>query len=101
MVVARQQKEVLSWQLPLIVSSDSGKIDFNRTARTLCPTNIVNIMNKIYDDILPNYREGPIISISTAAQKNISYSLIVYNNVTLFINSSTEYTDIVSPSEPR
>jgi hypothetical protein len=36
MVVARQPKELLSWQLPLILESYSGKTNFTKISRTLC-----------------------------------------------------------------
>lgn len=99
MVVVRHQKEVLSWQVPLVVTSDSGKIEFNKTARTLCPDGIENIKNE-YQTTEKNSLE-PIISISTAAQTNISFNLIVYKDIEFFINSSVEYSITASPSESR
>lgn len=36
MVVARQPKEMISWQLPLSLESDSGYLVTRNTSRTLC-----------------------------------------------------------------
>ncbi|KAF5287334.1 hypothetical protein FQA39_LY15937 [Lamprigera yunnana] len=99
MVVARQHKEVLSWQLPVMVSSDSGKIEFNNSARTLCSNNVVQYKS-FFDDQRIEYKDGPIVSISTAANHNISYLLMVDLNNT-FIDVNVEYNIIVTPSAPR
>lgn len=40
LVVARQQKGVLSWQIPLLVDTKSGDVEFYNTSRTLCPDSV-------------------------------------------------------------
>lgn len=51
MVVARQPKQVLSWQLPLIVDDEMESIPFNTTSRILC-YDIIRNLGKIYQIIM-------------------------------------------------
>ncbi|KAF5284132.1 hypothetical protein FQR65_LT00132 [Abscondita terminalis] len=93
MVVAKQHKEVLSWQLPLLISSDSGKTEFNSSARTLCNDNIN------FNEGLSGNEDGPIITISTTSKSNVSYTLAV-NLTNIFVELNIEYNIVVSPSKP-
>ncbi|KAK4877903.1 hypothetical protein RN001_010409 [Aquatica leii] len=97
MVVAKQHKEILSWQLPLIISSDSGKIEFNNSTKTLCPDNITHYHN--FYDLLYEYQDGPIISVSTASTIKFNYTLQV-DLTNIFVEVDVEYDIIVSPSKP-
>lgn len=102
MVVVRQQKEVLSWQLPLLVRSESGKFEFNQTSRILCPNKSINFtssLQKVFDS--EANLEDPIISISSASRTNVTFNIIVENDIDIFINLSTWYNFTISPSEPR
>lgn len=42
MVAARQPDQLLSWQIPLQVESDSGIKLYNKTSRTLCKDIFIN-----------------------------------------------------------
>ena len=70
-VVVRQKKGILSWQIPLQVENKhlDNPISYKITSRTLCP-------NKYYKDIRFEEAEQYVtISISTASPKNITCNL--------------------------
>lgn len=96
MVVAQQHKEILSWQLPLVVTSDSGDTKFTNSTRTLCPSRI----SRFYSLGIGDDYEGPIVSVSTAARYNISYTLQV-DLADSYIEPSVTYDTIIMPSEAR
>ncbi|XP_018574212.1 SID1 transmembrane family member 1 isoform X2 [Anoplophora glabripennis] len=97
MIVARQPKEVLSWQLPLFVEGDLGDVKFMTTARILCY------------DILKNRRlsgktniqsEQLFLTISTVSSVNASFTVNVKNQEFFQIKPSVMYNFSISPSEP-
>lgn len=97
MIVARQPKEVLSWQLPLFVEGDLGDVKFMVAARTLCY------------DILKNKRlsgntniqsEQLILTISTVSDVNATFTVNVKNQGFFQIKPSVKYNFSISPSEP-
>ncbi|KAK5638986.1 hypothetical protein RI129_013281 [Pyrocoelia pectoralis] len=98
MVVAQQHKEILSWQLPLVVTSDSGNIEYMNSGRTLCPSRISKFYS--FEDAAREDYEGPIVTVSTAAHYNISYSLRVNLNNS-FVSPSVTYNINITPSETR
>lgn len=70
-VVVRQKKEFLSWQIPLIVKSMYfNNSEYNKTSRTLCSTNYNH-------NGLKQEKEFMIISVSTTNHQNISFILNV------------------------
>lgn len=51
MTVVRQEKSVLSWQVPLLID-ESGGVLYNDTSRTLCEDNYQNsTLSMIYNGI--------------------------------------------------
>ncbi|KAJ3650386.1 hypothetical protein Zmor_016489 [Zophobas morio] len=98
MVVARQPKELVSWQLPMILESDSGNNNFTKISRTLC--------HDMYRRYLPkgmgNVRvDSPIVSVATASEKNVTFSVRVDYQEDFFIQPSRQYNFTITPSEPR
>nr|QRW27851.1 sid-like C [Phaedon cochleariae] len=98
MINARQTKEMLSWQLPLEVEKASGETLYNYTSRTLC------------HDILKHYKlsgrmeikhDSPIVSVATASNELIEFTINVHSQKNFYIEHSKEYNFTVSPSEPR
>ncbi|XP_069691138.1 SID1 transmembrane family member 1-like isoform X2 [Periplaneta americana] len=97
LIVVRQQKGVLSWQLPLVVESRTNLFEYARTSRTLCPDN---------NYYAPHHHSTGstnevIVSVSSASPRNLSFSLRVDEEKDFFIELSHERTLFVSPSEPR
>ncbi|XP_072386830.1 SID1 transmembrane family member 1-like isoform X1 [Diabrotica undecimpunctata] len=99
MIVARQKKEMISWQLPLEIEGTNGETNVNYTSRTMC------------HDIIKQYRfagskmkvkqENVIVSVTTASVSNVSFTIRVDNqkNFTLELNKEIEFD--ITPSEPR
>lgn len=70
-IVVRQRKGILSWQIPLLVqSAQDGPLSYNQTSRTLCST-------KYYLSDSEDEVEFVSISVSTASHKNVSFDLMV------------------------
>ena len=70
-VVVRQKKGILSWQIPLLVENKRmiDPIPYHITSRTLCPS-------RYYKTIYFNASDQYVtVSISTASPYNISFSL--------------------------
>lgn len=94
-IVVQQQKSVLSWQLPLIVESQSYMFEYNRTSRTLCQD---------YDsknDSVDQENDLIVISVSTRSPYSQSFSLTVTSEIGFIVEMSQQRTVTVSPSEPR
>uniref|UniRef100_A0A1Y1KN72 SID1 transmembrane family member 1 n=1 Tax=Photinus pyralis TaxID=7054 RepID=A0A1Y1KN72_PHOPY len=96
MVVAQQHKEILSWQLPLVVASDSGDTRFMNSSRTLCPS----LISRFYSFGTGEDYEGPIVSVSTASHDNISYTLQV-DLADSYIEPGVSYDTVITPSQAR
>lgn len=111
LVVLRQAKGVLSWQLPLMVPTKSNVVEYHTTSRTLCP-------NSNYRDVnlmMPHYKsqsfllhgsvpseEEVIINIATSSLVDVPFFLKV-EIVPDFIVTASDTRELVpvSPSEPR
>lgn len=108
LVVVRQQKAVISWQVPLLVDTRLGDLQFYNTSRTLCPDNM-NVLSSaatsvLYTDDDDNDIENgtdPIVSISTSSPKDIDFVLRVRTEQKFYITHSVEYSTNVTPSTPK
>lgn len=97
MVVVRQPKQVLSWQVPLGVDNETGIAYFFNTSRTLCYDEIAVMgKNLISTQIIDN----PIISVSTANQKSVDFELLVKHRNEFLVEPGRVYNLEVSPSTP-
>lgn len=97
LVVVRQVRQVLSWQLPLFVNAHAGDQAFHSTSRTLCP-----------DSDSPSTRESfPIppstlsVSISTSSPQNISFSVLIEPEPDFQVGDNEPRTVTISPSAPK
>ncbi|KAL3270826.1 hypothetical protein HHI36_021345 [Cryptolaemus montrouzieri] len=96
MVVARQPDQLLSWQIPLLVESDSGIKPYNKTSRTLCKDILANVSG--YPEVI---EENPIVTISTSSIRNIAFSINVDYQRDFYVELSKDYEFTITPSEPR
>ncbi|XP_057331500.1 SID1 transmembrane family member 1-like [Microplitis mediator] len=97
LVVVKQKKGILSWQIPLLIDSkNTNPLWYNKTSRTLCSSKYYNQLNKIELDI-----NNVIVSIFTSSESPLSFNLTVVleNDFYLTLGESREVT--ISPSEPR
>ncbi|XP_018319207.1 SID1 transmembrane family member 1-like isoform X2 [Agrilus planipennis] len=108
MAVVRQKKEILSWQLPLTVISDSGGLDFYTISRTLCPNIVENltVSRNVFKgakslEFSNGVNDAPVISFSTASEEIISFSVEVTDETDFYIDLGKQYNITISPSEPR
>lgn len=91
-VVAHQKKQVLSWQVPLILESKSGSVSFWKTSRLLC-------INPIESNNSKTIRNHPIISVSTALPQNVTFYLKLMQEKYI-IEPFVSYNVSITPSEP-
>lgn len=72
-VVVRQDRGILSWQIPLIIESvNFDPLKYNKTSRTLCSTKYYKSDYHDADD-----QDFISVSISTASHTNIFFNLSV------------------------
>ncbi|XP_063219057.1 SID1 transmembrane family member 1-like [Bacillus rossius redtenbacheri] len=86
-VVVKQQKGVLSWELPLHIDSQTSL----STSRTVCPDE-----NYLFKD-----NSQLFVSLSTASPENVNVSLLVTQETYFVVKLYEERTITVSPAEPR
>ncbi|XP_012263684.2 SID1 transmembrane family member 1-like [Athalia rosae] len=94
-VVVRQAKGILSWQLPFSVkTAGDSNVTFSTTSRTLCPSSS-------YQNFQSGGRkEFVTVSISTASESNIEFSLNVSQVNDFYILAEEKRTVTISPAEP-
>ncbi|XP_063979425.1 SID1 transmembrane family member 2-like [Diachasmimorpha longicaudata] len=96
-VVVRQKKGILSWQIPLLVERKNGPPQaFSKTSRTLCSTHYYKLGRKDLED-----EEFISVSISTESRSTIKFDLSVIAETDFYIRSGESRTLKLSPSEPR
>lgn len=90
-VVVQQEREVLSWQLPLIIEHPSGDSFYRTTARTLC-----------YDDLNSTTPiEPPVVTVSTSSLNNVTVNVSVELDDLFRLVSNKSYEIDVSPGMSR
>lgn len=99
LIVVRQEKGVLSWQIPFFVKRDDYTNDYDKyytVNRTLCPIeNNPKLLSKEGD------KTDVYITVSSASLKNVGFSILLYRQDTFYINRLNQtLTTQVSPSEP-
>ncbi|CAK9831549.1 SID1 transmembrane family member 1 [Anthophora retusa] len=93
-VVARQKKGILSWQIPLVVTSMYfDNVAYNKTSRILCS-------NKYYSRQSEDQEEFVAISLSTANHQNISFKLNMTQEPNFYLTPGEKRTAEISPSQP-
>ncbi|XP_050358461.1 SID1 transmembrane family member 1-like [Nymphalis io] len=91
-VTAAQQKGVLSWELPLVVSTKQAVLRFNDMARTLCP-----------HDAGPNVTSQgrPTLTLATSSPLNISVRIKLRRVEDFFVEVNKDVNLNVTPSTPK
>ncbi|XP_060828615.1 SID1 transmembrane family member 1-like [Bombus pascuorum] len=93
-VVVRQKREILSWQIPLVVQSAYfNDLAYNKTSQTLCSTNY-------NQSRLEEEEEFITVSLSTANYQNISFKLNMTKQYDFYISPGEERIVEISPSQP-
>ncbi|KAF9407764.1 hypothetical protein HW555_012328 [Spodoptera exigua] len=91
-VTATQQKGVSSWELPLLVQTQSGALLFSSMARTLCP-------HDAGPDIKSENR--PMIQITTSNPRNVSVDIKLRRVTDFYVDVNKELSLNVTPSSPK
>nr|CAH7761580.1 unnamed protein product [Callosobruchus chinensis] len=100
MIVARQPKRMLSWQLPMVVESESGEKAFQTVSRTLCHDIVGHSRLGIFCSFTqPDI--GPLVSVSTASSENVEFSIRVSYQDFFYLDHQRSYNFNITPSEPR
>ncbi|KAK3907859.1 SID1 transmembrane family member 1 [Frankliniella fusca] len=109
LVVLRQAKGVLSWQLPLVVPTQENVVEYYRTSRTLCPNRNYRDVNLMFTNRSSKsflLQEPPSeevnVYIATSSPVNVTFflSLEIVQDFTVTDNETRDLVTI-SPSEPR
>ncbi|XP_017777403.1 PREDICTED: SID1 transmembrane family member 1-like [Nicrophorus vespilloides] len=108
LIVVKQKKEVVSWQLPMVVDGNDGSTEFKDTAKTLCYD--MTMDNRTLSEAISGIshynsefmlEDSPIISISTSSVKNVSVNVTVMPESTFYILPDEVYNTTVTSSTPR
>ncbi|XP_031783168.1 SID1 transmembrane family member 2 [Nasonia vitripennis] len=96
-VVVRQKKGILSWQIPLEVDNKylENPVLYSNTSRTLCPAKYYKTIN--FDDSDDQY---VTVSISTASSKNITFNLNLTPVNNFYMRSEQTRQFSITPSQP-
>ncbi|XP_017888453.1 SID1 transmembrane family member 1-like [Ceratina calcarata] len=93
-VVVRQKREILSWQIPLVVNSMYfGEVEYNKTSRTLCSA-------KYYRSGSDDEEEFVAVTLSTVSHKNIFFKLNMTQEYHFYLSTEQPRTVEISPSQP-
>jgi hypothetical protein len=105
LLVVRQEREVLSWQIPFVVdtSTRDGVVHFHNTSRTLCHNNMLQITKsksftrKLSIPLSQNF----IVALSTSSRLNVDVSVVVEEERNFYLTENKKYSIAVSPSETK
>ncbi|XP_046145976.1 SID1 transmembrane family member 1-like isoform X1 [Osmia bicornis bicornis] len=93
-VVVRQKKGILSWQIPLVVNSMYfNDLAYNKTDRTLCSP-------KYYQSEAENQDEFLTVSLSTGSHENILFKLNMTKVLHFYLSPGEKRSIEISPSQP-
>ncbi|XP_071441982.1 SID1 transmembrane family member 1-like [Hetaerina americana] len=99
LVVVRQQKGILSWQLPLIVGTHSNiDKEYQKVSRTLCPSRYYILDDKTS---YAGEEETVIVSVSSSSPVNITVKIQVELMEDFFLELSQPRTIFASPNGPH
>lgn len=110
LVVLRQERGVLSWQLPLMVPTKNDRVGYNRTSRTICPNNNYEYWRERLDgpENAPSNTfnttvdEQIIITISSSSNVSLSFTLILDIEEDFIVSvDKAPPPFVVNPSEPK
>lgn len=103
LVVVRQNKGVLSWELPIVMKSES----YNETARTLCPYDIINstcssvLKTSCSSESRDNEDHSVTVSLSSSSEIDLMVTLKVELETDFVIELDKNKTIQITPSKPR
>ncbi|KAJ8668220.1 hypothetical protein QAD02_009883 [Eretmocerus hayati] len=102
LVVVRQKKGILSWQIPLQVENKHliGPIPYRLTSRTLCQSEYYKSQRDIHDIQFKEPDQFVTISIATASTDVIGFNLTVKPIPRFFMTSGEIRTFNITPAEP-
>lgn len=97
LVVVRQQRGVLSFQLPLEPPKDTlPEEEYHNVSRTLCPVN--NYKTTV--NTLPDQHQRLFVDVSTSSPFNVSFTVRVDFEYSFVIKLGEERHADVTPSQP-
>ncbi|XP_077285102.1 SID1 transmembrane family member 1-like isoform X2 [Arctopsyche grandis] len=91
-ITARQQKGILSWQLPVVI--DDKEMD--HLSRTLCPNK-----NYFITDSSESIQNHTIINVYTSSDIDIVFSLEINLVENFYLFTGENHATVVSPSTPQ
>ncbi|RZC40785.1 Sid-1-related A [Asbolus verrucosus] len=105
LVVVRQEREVLSWQVPFVVDTSrrDTKIHFHNTSRTLCHNNMSKITKTKFGlrFLMKQLSQNFIVALSTSSVRNVNIFVKVEEERDFYLQDGSNYSITVSPSQTR
>ncbi|XP_044017812.1 SID1 transmembrane family member 1-like [Aphidius gifuensis] len=102
MVVVRQKKGILFWQVPLLVErTNSDPQLYNKTSRTLCSASLYRSMFHHENNSTASEDEYITLSISSGSKSSVSFEVTVFKQQDFYISPGERRNVTISPSEPQ
>lgn len=108
-VVVREKKDVLSWELPLVLNGGPQIQEYRQTEQTLCYDSIganVNYSQLYYAAVLRQTQiktpiQAPYVTISSMSETDVTANITLTTEKQFYIIPSVWYNAVISPSTPR
>lgn len=102
MVVIGQEKQITSWEIPMLVNSNEAIYSYHNTSRTLCFSSL-EFYSTFYRSPLKSLNEANkrfSLTLSTFSPIKVTVEIFATEFKDYFIKKDVNYTVEVSPSEP-
>ncbi|CAG9856719.1 unnamed protein product [Phyllotreta striolata] len=106
LIVARQEKQVTAWSIPLLVespliASNQSEYSYHTASKTLCHDYMDDIISSPFSFGPLHLAQNFIISLSTSSSKSLRISVELKEEKNFFVELNKTYSLSVSPSESR
>ncbi|KAK9746974.1 dsRNA-gated channel SID-1 [Popillia japonica] len=99
LLVVRQEKQVLSWQVPMILPSTLGLLYFRNTSRTLCYSSRA-ALGQFDQANNKEFKRNFSVSVSTSSPETVQVIVRADEVKQFYLENDKTYTAKISPSEP-
>ncbi|KAJ8978688.1 hypothetical protein NQ317_004216 [Molorchus minor] len=103
LIVVQQERQVTSWQVPLLVDSSKGHsiVTFLNTSKTMCHDQMDSIVNSDFSIGDQKVSQSFILALATSSTNSVSINIALEEEEHFYVTLDETYTLSISPSEPR
>ncbi|KAJ8945172.1 hypothetical protein NQ318_001638 [Aromia moschata] len=103
LIVVQQERQVTSWQVPLMVETTRGRafLTFANTSKTMCHDQMDLIINPDFSIGGLTISQSFIIALATSSPKSVTINIQLEEEKDFYVKLDESYSLSVSPSEPR